>query len=145
MLLFSLSTIFNGLCKKYASAYKRLTIIEKIGENLNASAFEGKLELPNFRGKQFSFGTLKISYLLLGIGLGLLIGFIINFLIIVNQKFLGVDPNEYYFRKEIMGVAFGASVLLFGGLGLLTSFIIEMKIAKKISGYSCCIVQKEHS
>jgi len=33
--------------------------------------------------------------------------------------------------NEISSVVYGASVLLFGGLGLLVAFVIEMKYLKK--------------
>ena len=55
----------------------RLAIIEKIGDKLDASAFDGKLGLPHYM-RNFSFSSLKAGCLLVGIGLGLLVGFIIN-------------------------------------------------------------------
>ena len=85
-----------GLFELFVRKKERLAIIEKISNNLDASAFEGKLGLPNYMSR-VSFSALKVGCLLAGIGLGLMIG---------------------------------ASVLLFGGIGLIVAFIIELKLNK---------------
>ena len=95
-----------GLFELFVRKRERLAIIEKIGDKLDASAFDGKLGLPNYM-RNFSFSSLKAGCLLAGIGLGLLVGFIIN-----------------------MCMAYGASVLLFGGIGLIIAFVIELKLGK---------------
>ena len=66
-----------GLFELFVRRNERMAIIEKIGDKLDASAFEGKLGLPSY-AKKFSFSSLKAGLLLAGVGLGLLIGFIIN-------------------------------------------------------------------
>jgi hypothetical protein len=44
----------------------------------------------------------------------------------------GVYRDDWnWFRHEVTGTVYGASVLLFGGLGLIIAFIIELKLAKK--------------
>ena len=62
--------------------------------------------------------------MLLGIGLGLLIGFFI-----CNEFIYG---HALWLRgfQETAGIIYGASTLLFGGLGLLAAFLIEMKYRK---------------
>lgn len=114
-----------GLFELFARRKERLAIIEKIGDKLDASAFDGKLGLPNYV-RHFSFSSLKAGCLLAGIGLGLLVGFIINITLATNQVFM----DEGWFRNEIAGTAYGASVLLFGGIGLILAFIIELRIGK---------------
>lgn len=114
-----------GVFELFVRRKERLAIIEKIGDKLDASAFEGKLGLPSYVRK-FSFSSLKAGCLLTGIGLGLLVGFIINITLSINNL---VTDNDW-FHSEIAGTAYGASVLLFGGIGLILAFIIEMKIGK---------------
>lgn len=113
-----------GLFELFARRQERLKIIEKIGEGIDISKMDGKLGLPSYF-KNFSFSSLKAGCLLAGVGLGLLIGFIINTSLSANYY------NDGWFRNEIAGTAYGASVLLFGGIGLIVAFVIEMKMANK--------------
>lgn len=115
-----------GLFELFVRRKERLAIIEKMGDKLDASFFEGKLGLPNYMTR-FSFSSLKAGCLLAGIGLGLLVGFIINTSLAFNSSFY---EDEWY-RGEMAGTAYGASVLLFGGIGLIVAFIVEMKMAKR--------------
>jgi hypothetical protein len=108
---------------------ERLSIIEKIGEKFDASMIENKFSFPSKIFKNFSFGTLKAGCLLMGIGLGLLVGFLICISAIRGYN-LGSDTINWGVR-DTAGIVYGASVLIFGGLGLITAFIIEMKYSKK--------------
>lgn len=105
---------------------ERLTIIEKMGEKFDPSmiASQFSFEMKSF-GKS-AFGTLKIACLLLGVGLGLLIGFFIA----INTVGFYSDNNDNWQYNQTVSVIYGASVLLFGGLGLLVAFLIEMKNSK---------------
>lgn len=102
---------------------ERLAIIEKIGDKFDSSMIENKFSFPfNFKFENVgTFGALKVACLLIGVGLGLLVGFFIGCFAIV-----GFARGEYEIR-ETVGVIYGASTLLFGGLGLLIAFLIEMK------------------
>lgn len=114
-----------GLFELFIRKKERLAIIEKIGDKLDASAFEGKLGLPSY-AKHFSFSALKAGCLLAGVGLGLLVGFFITTFFLVSSNLL----DDSWFRDNLTGTAYGASILLFGGLGLIVAFLIEMKLAK---------------
>lgn len=105
---------------------ERLAIIEKIGEKFDSSMIENKFSFPfKFEGGG-AFGTLKIGCLLLGVGLGLLVGYFICLATIV-----GFNGGEYYGNTyQTASVIYGACVLLFGGLSLLIAFILEMKYIK---------------
>jgi hypothetical protein len=104
---------------------ERLTIIEKIGEKFDPSMIENKFSFPfKFEGGG-AFGTLKIGCLLLGVGLGLLIGYFIGY-----GTLAGFYNGEYNGNAQIAGVIYGACVLLFGGMGLLIAFLVEMKYRK---------------
>jgi hypothetical protein len=113
-----------ALFELFVRRKERLAIIEKIGEKLDASAFEGKFNFGSY-WPGFSFSALKGGCLMAGAGLGLLVGFIIN-----NLPLMFQSHNDNWYRGEIAGTAYGASVLLFGGLSLIVAFVIEMKMAK---------------
>lgn len=102
---------------------ERLTIIEKIGNKLQPSSLlDSDLlisSLPKFRG--VSFITLRIACLLLGLGIGLLVGFFIS----QSFDYTGINQSNAYGLRELI---YGASVLVFGGLGLLITFLIELRI-----------------
>ena len=110
----------------YARRQERLKLIEKIGQNLMPTDqpvlnFEFDSLLPSFRKK--SFGSLRIGCLLTGLGLGLLVGLFLYLFIRFNMR-LEADRWE---RENLYEVAYGASILFFGGLGLLISYGIESK------------------
>jgi len=106
---------------------ERLAIIEKIGDKFDSSMIENKFSFPFKFERTGAFGTLKIACLLLGVGFGLLVGFFIC-QVYVYGSIPNIDINNDAY--EISGVIYGASVLLFGGLGLLIAFLIEMKYRK---------------
>lgn len=114
-----------GLFELFVRKKERLAIIEKIGNNLDASAFEGKLGVPDYMSR-ITFSALKVGCLLAGIGFGLMVGFLINLSLSSNVNF-----QEGWFRHNLTEVAYSASVLLFGGIGLISAFVIELKINKE--------------
>ena len=109
-----------GLFELFVRKKERLAIIEKIGDKLEPSAFDVKIGLPRL-ATNFSFSSLKTGCLLAGIGLGLLVGFIIS----VSLTDFNLDG-----RRELIRTVYGASVLLFGGIGLIIAFVIELKLSK---------------
>ena len=110
------------VCRK-----ERLAMIEKIGSTFDASMIQNKFSFPE--KKLPVFGTLKIACLLLGVGLGLLAGFILTQSLGLNEL---ARVNDNWHMRDTVGVVYGASVLLFGGLGLLVAFLLEMKYSKKL-------------
>ena len=63
-------------------------------------------------------GALKIGSLLLGLGAGLLFGFMLT----------RVTEIQSY---ETRSIVYGGSVLAFGGLGLIVSFIVERVLSRR--------------
>lgn len=110
-----------SLFELFVHKKERLMIIEKLSDKVDWAVLDGKLQLPSFAQKRISFSALKIGCLMLGLGLGLLVGFIFHTYVKVN---FGGD-------WDMVSVAYGASVLLCGGLGLILAFIIENKMGKK--------------
>lgn len=115
------------LFELFARRKERMTIIEKLGDKFDPTMLGMKNTLPQMNMGNSTFGTLKIACLLLGIGLGLLVGFSI---LQLNFPYSQINIDHYIFR-ETQSVVYGASVLLFGGLGLLVAFLIELKHSKK--------------
>ncbi|MDR2496137.1 MAG: hypothetical protein LBD21_03330 [Tannerellaceae bacterium] len=118
-----------GLFELYARRKERLMIIEKLGEKLDPAAVTGKLKLSSSM-PFFSFSALKVGSLLSGIGLGLLVGFIINASLWSSGLYTRHSDGSRYMH-EMPEIVYGASVLLFGGISLIVAFVIELKLAKK--------------
>lgn len=113
------------LFELYVCKQERLMLIEKMGEKYEPEPGS----LPRYRGT-FSFSALKLGCLLLGMGLGLLVGFFICMLS-VPDYLMNDEQSRWYMYRETVGLIYGASVLLFGGLGLVGAFIAELKISRK--------------
>jgi hypothetical protein len=97
---------------------ERLTLIDKIGTNvlpLDPNIFKMQFNslLPSIGSK--SFASLRFGCLLMGVGIGLLAGFFLHLNMIME------NVQNYY----LSGTAYSAGTLLFGGLGLIISFVIE--------------------
>ena len=118
------------LFELFACRRERITLIEKLGEKMSEGNLQlnGKICLPDYNRSQLSFGTLKGGCLLLGVGLGLLTGFIISYVSFSPYDF---DRFDRGYTREMVGVIYGSCTLLFGGAGLVTSFLIERNSCNK--------------
>lgn len=99
----------------YARRKERLLMIEKMN-------VVGDLELPDKDVLKRSFTALRVGCLLVGVGVGLLIGVMVQTML-VNA---GYDMNQWTDRK-LFEMSLTACVLLFGGIGLLVSYPLERK------------------
>jgi hypothetical protein len=113
-----------SLMELYARRNERMAIIEKLGDKFDPSLLNSMT--AGFRGLNVSksFSSLKIGCLLFGVGLGLLVGLLIATALISD----GYDHDH---NRDLFGTAYASSFLLFGGLGLLTSFIIETRMKNR--------------
>lgn len=109
------------VCKK-----ERLAIIEKMGDKFSPNMLEHKINFSSL--ENFSFSALKVGCLLMGMGLGLLIGYILCVTTVVGYQ---DQPREVWKYHTMTSLIYGACVLLFGGLGLVAAFIAEIKLNKK--------------
>lgn len=115
-----------GLFELFVRRKERVAIIEKIGDKLESTALEKKLDF-SFGWQTFSFSALKAGCLLAGVGLGLFLG-ILLFLYLGN----GITAASLTWSQgEFLAGLCGAFIFFFGGLGLIVAFIIEMKSSKK--------------
>jgi len=106
----------------YVRRNERMAIIEKLGGQMKLSDANVDLSLPLFQQSNGSW-ALRISLLLIGVGIGLLVGFFIEFMA-TNA----IMNNDYNWRVQMI---YFASVAIFGGLGLLVAYFIERKQSKK--------------
>lgn len=112
---------FYGLFELFLHKKERLLLIEKMVENGKDLPTQMKFNYNILSEKKLSFSSLKGGCLLIGLGAGLLLGFILN--LCIND----VAENSYQLRS----VAYSASVLLFGGIGLVAAFILETRLKSK--------------
>lgn len=118
---------FYKLVELFVRKRERLMIIERISqfENINTN----NIDFSQIFGKEHEhsgrFVALRAGMLLIGVGLGLLVGFII-----VYNTFGPLVGDFYYSSKGMAELIYGSTTLLFGGLGLLAAFIIEHKLRK---------------
>ena len=115
------------LVELFARRKERMAIIEKLGEKINFSETNVDLSLPFFQ-KSKSNWALKFSLLLIGIGIGLLVGYGFEFAATGGE--LAKHSNHWHFQSKIQVVYF-ASVAIFGGIGLLSAYFIEQKYKTK--------------
>lgn len=115
------------LFELFACRKERMAMIEKLADKLNAGDVNSKLSLNlNYSRSKFPFGALKSGLLMAGIGIGLLVAFFICYNVFPNYT----GTRSWDVERQ-SSVVYGSSVLLFGGLGLLIAFIVEMNMNKK--------------
>jgi hypothetical protein len=124
------------LFELYAKRKERILMIEKLlflCENKGDKEEQLKIRLPFISRNDFDFGfwPLRISLLVIGIGIGCLIAFFIqSFLIYEAHVELSNYWDWYRQVKNLIVLLNFASISIFGGIGLLIAFLIEQKMKK---------------
>lgn len=119
------------LFELYARRQERLDIIEKLASNNEIKNVKLDLNMPFFGRTNLSWmWSLRAALLLMGVGLGLFVGFIIDMSISwdIETSFSG---NAVHRIREILGIIYFACIGFFGGTGLLVSYLIENAKDKK--------------
>ena len=119
-------TTLYKIIELFGRRRERIMIIEKITElsKVNLSS----LDLSMGRSR---FNSLRVGCLLLGIGFGLSFAFWMLCEATAGKYIFGTYDEMRYFRIEIVGVVYLGCTTMFGGLGLLISYIIESVKNKK--------------
>lgn len=128
-------TIYK-LFELFVRRKERNIFIEKLSEIpvQNLSGFSGRLPLPYGVGTSWNFVALRIGLLLLGIGVGLLVGyFIADVNVYTNDVVLARAKHRTYINmvEGSLPIIYGSSVLFFGGLALVVSFLIEQWVVRQ--------------
>ena len=110
------------LFELFACRRERIMLIEKGSFTPAVDSGCKRYGLPR------SFSALKCGCLMLGLGLGLILGYVIC--VSTIPDFLVGEHGYSYFRK-LPSLVFGACIVLMGGLGLMGAFIIELRIGKR--------------
>ena len=115
----------------FARRGERKMLIEKIVEIGKADVgrylneYLGNTGMANiFRMR--SHGSIRGALLMLGIGIGVMAGFFINYLL-VGDAYLTSSRHWDVCNEEVVVVIYIASVCIFGGLGMLIAYFIERK------------------
>lgn len=115
---------------------ERMSIIEKLQNNVDPSVFANKFSLPLLGQPQVKMSSswpLRVSLLMVGIGLGLLVAFFLE-LALTNSLQPEFGTYDYSVQNNIsdsIALIYLASVSLFGGLGLLIAYQVEQKKEKE--------------
>lgn len=88
---------------------ERTMLIEKLQPEQLSHGVAGHLQAPSF------YTTLRSGCLMVGIGLGTLIGYCF----------------DSYNSWEDSSIIYAASILICGGVGLISAFLVELKLNKK--------------
>lgn len=100
---------------------ERLILINKLTEISNVD-FKG-ISLYNSGNK---FTGLRIGWLMLGIGCGFLLGFLINMIATYGRYAYDFD-SVWPYHKVVGGIVYMACICICGGWGLLMSYRAERK------------------
>lgn len=122
MIVANVAIVFGVIYKLFeliVNRKERLSIIEKMSPEQLAKGGRG------FSMKFKSFTALHFGCLLVGLGLGLLAGYMI-----ACETQPGYPNDASWPVRDALSIIYGGSVLLGGGIGLLVAFLIEMKCRK---------------
>jgi hypothetical protein len=100
---------------------ERLMLISKITELRNID-FKG----INLYSSGNKYTALRIGWLMLGVGLGVLLGFIVNMWATYGDYSFHTE-EIFVYRHEVAGIVYAACVCICGGIGLLMSYRAERK------------------
>ena len=119
------------LFELFARQKERMLMIEKISylcENDEENKKRLKIQLPFISGRSFNLGfwPLRISLLLIGIGIGCLSAFYIQF-----ACFAEYSIETFHSFGDVIVLINFACISIFGGIGLLIAFLIEQRMKRK--------------
>ena len=122
-------TLVYRIFELFVRRKERMIMLEKLSMSLDCQALDGKLQLPSYSSvSNVRFTSLRIACLMIGLGLGIIVGTILSLSVSANAETYNLSVQDLKSVKEVL---LGSSVLLFGGLGLMVSYLIEQRQLKK--------------
>lgn len=120
---------FYRVIELFVRRKERMMIIEKMQGAADSDMFKNQLNLPFIGKSRNSNWTLRASLLLIGLGVGFIVGLLLQFSLgyqlVTNVEAFRMSPND------MLSIIYLASTILFGGIGLLIAYLIERKDEKK--------------
>jgi len=116
------------LFELFARRKERLAIIDKLSERMNPEDVKEALDyslLPKM--KSTSFGALKASLLMIGIGIGLIVSFFLQYHYLDVSSLSRDNWEVWNNANELKFILNFSGVAIFGGLGLLVAYLIEAR------------------
>jgi hypothetical protein len=115
------------LAELFVRKKERLLILEKFSFLHENKENQGPIHLPplSFNNPSAGFGTLRISFLLIGIGVGCLLSFFTRYAL------FDCDSSNHWRVNELEAFVTFSFIAIFGGAGLLASYLIEARKIKK--------------
>ena len=103
---------------------ERLMIINKMTEISNVD-FKG----INIYSSGNKFTALRVGSVLVGVGIGFLLGFLINLVSTEGHYTTDTGQNNWWwqYNDHVAGIVYVASICICGGIGLLLSYRTEQK------------------
>jgi hypothetical protein len=91
------------------------------------------IHLPNisFEKQKANCWSLRIALLLIGVGLGCTVAYIVQLWIFGSLHLLGEGRGVNWEVRNLISMVYFASICFFGGIGLLTAFLVERNEMKK--------------
>jgi hypothetical protein len=131
--IFVVGSVILGIYKifeLFIRKKERALLIEKIPVFLNNNQLGDFVSLPgiSFGKRDYGSWPLRISLLLIGVGMGCVIAFFIQYYLFDNT--LRSVSDEGDIRRQIeqsQFVLYFSFITIFGGLGLLAAYLIELK------------------
>jgi hypothetical protein len=103
---------------------ERMMIIEKLEfSNLQTLPLEANLNVLDYMPNK-RFSSLRTGVLIAGIGLGLIVAWV---LAITLYPTLASNGDKYRMYRDMFNTIYLAAPALFGGIGLIVSYVIERK------------------
>ena len=104
-------------------------LLEKLDSFACANIPDLSAVFNKYRGANISFTSLRVGSVMLGVGLGLMLGFFIT--VAFTNELGHLSQTFNYSSRFLQNLIIGGSVLLCGGLGLIVSYIIERNTQNK--------------
>lgn len=124
--VFFMSATTYLIFELFARRRERLALIEKLTEIRSEDLDKSRASIfTNYGLPSVRFSFLRVGMLILGVGLGIIVGFTILALIL-GRPYLDGDYNNY----NLTSVVYGACICFFGGAMLVGSYFLEKALQK---------------